>query len=97
MNIQINDVNFNAEAQLMDFARKKAEKLYGLYEGIVGVEVTYKLENSHEENNKTAEIRIKVPGNDLFAKKTQKSFEEATEASVLALRKQLEKFKDKVR
>jgi putative sigma-54 modulation protein len=38
-----------------------------------------------------------VPGNDLFAKKQSKSFEEATDIAVDALRKQLTKHKEKQR
>lgn len=95
MNIQVNDVNFNAEEHLVDFARKKAEKMYQLHDGVLGVEVNMKLENNKEEENKTAEIRVLVPGNDVFAKKTEKTFEAAIDASILALKKQMEKLKSR--
>lgn len=95
MNIVVNDVNFNADQELLDYARKKAEKLYHLYDHILGVEVSFKLENNTNDQNKTAEIKVKVAGNELFAKKTSKTFEEATDSSVEALRKQVEKHKEK--
>ena len=97
MNILINPVNFNIEASLNDHTQKKMEKLYGLYEGIVGIEVNYKLENNTEDSNKTAEVRVKVPGNDLFAGKTTRSFEESLDACMDALRKQVEKHKERHR
>ncbi len=97
MNILINPVNFNIEESLKDHTQKKMEKLYGLYEGIVGIEVNYKLENNSEDSNKTAEVRVKVPGNDLFAGKTGKSFEESLDACMDALRKQVEKHKERHR
>lgn len=97
MNIIVKDVNFNAEEHLMEYARKKAEKLYHLYDDILGVEVNLRLENKTEDANKTAEILVKVAGNDLFAKKTSKSFEEATDSSLEALRKQVARYKEKAR
>ena len=47
--------------------------------------------DSHE--NKVAEIKLLVPGNDLFAKRQCKTFEEATDLAVEALRRQLKKQK----
>jgi putative sigma-54 modulation protein len=38
-----------------------------------------------------------VRGNDLFAKKQCKTFEEAIDSSVEALRKQIKKYKEKLR
>jgi putative sigma-54 modulation protein len=95
MNILVKDVNFNAEEHLKDFARKKAEKMYQFHENVLGVEVNMKLENNKEGENKTAEIRVMVPGNDVFAKKTEKTFEAAIDASILALKKQMEKIKSR--
>lgn len=96
MNIQVKDVNFNAEDELLDFGSKKAEKLYQIYDHITNVEVIYRQENNHELDNKTAEILVRVPGNELFAKKTTKSFEESTDQVVEALRKQISKYKEKL-
>ncbi|MBE2246283.1 MAG: HPF/RaiA family ribosome-associated protein [Candidatus Competibacteraceae bacterium] len=95
MNIQVKDINFNADAELMEFARKKAEKIFTLYEGVQGVEVNLKLENKKEDANKTAEIRVVVAGNDLFASKTEKTFEGATDSTIMALKKQVERLKSK--
>jgi putative sigma-54 modulation protein len=97
MNISVRDVNFNAEQKLVEYAKKKVEKLYQVYDHIVAIEVNLRLENNSEESNKTAEIIVKVPGNDLFAKKTSATFEEATDVSVEAMRKQVTKHKEKVR
>ena len=43
------------------------------------------------------EMRLIIKGNDLFAIKEAKSFEEASDSAVEALRKQLVKYKEKVR
>jgi len=40
---------------------------------------------------------LKIPGNDLFAKKQSDSFEESTDIAVEALRRQLKKHKEKIK
>lgn len=95
MDIQVKDVNFNAEQKLIALTKKRVEKLYHLYDHIVSVDVNLRLENNHETGNKTSEIIVKVPGNELFAKKTMNSFEKATDASLAALKKQVGKYKGK--
>jgi putative sigma-54 modulation protein len=59
--------------------------------------VTLKVENTDTPENKIAEIRLLIRGNDLYAKKQSKTFEEATDTAVEALRRQLTKHKDKIR
>ena len=46
--------------------------------------------------NKIIEIKLNVPGKELFAKKQTKSFEESTDEAIEALRKQLLKEKEKM-
>jgi putative sigma-54 modulation protein len=95
MDIRVKDVNFNAEQRLLDETKKRVEKLYHLFDHIVSVDVNLKLENNGVDENKTSEIIVKVPGNELFAKKTMSSFEKATDASLDALKKQVDKYKGK--
>ncbi len=95
MDILVKDVNFHAEQKLLALTKKRVEKLYHLYDHIVSVDVNLKLENNGAEGNKTSEIIVKVPGNELFAKKTMSSFEKATDASLAALKKQVGKYKGK--
>ena len=97
MKVNINSVHFKTDKKLDSFITEKVEKLSDLYDGIIGSEVTLRLDNSEDHENKIAEIRLLVPGNDLFAKKQSKSFEEATDIAVDALRKQLTKHKDRQR
>ena len=49
-----------------------------------------------EKENKIIEIKLNVPGKELFAKKQTKSFEESTDEAIEALRKQLLKEKEKM-
>mgnify|MGYP003701814191 FL=1 len=97
MNINISAVHFKTDQKLESFITEKVEKLNKVYDNILGAEVTIKRENTDKPENKTSEIRMKIRGNDALATKTAKSFEEATDLSVDALRKQLTKLKDKER
>jgi len=97
MKVTINSVKFKTDKKLEDFINEKVQKLSSNYEGIIGSEVMLKLENNDNLENKVAEIRLMIPGNDLFAKKNSKSFEESTDQAVDALKKQLIKHKDKLR
>jgi putative sigma-54 modulation protein len=93
MNVNINSVKFKTDKRLEDFINEKVDKLSGVYDGILGSEVTLKIDNVETPDNKIAEIRLLIKGNDLFAKKQSKTFEEATDNAVDALRKQLDKHK----
>jgi ribosomal subunit interface protein len=97
MNISFNSVRFKADQKLERFISEKLEKIAKLHDGIIGFDVTLKLENTDKPTNKTAEIRAKIPGNDAIAGKTAKTFEEATDEVISALKKQLLKVKEKVR
>ncbi len=95
MTINISSVHFKTDQKLEEFINEKVEKLNRIHEGIIGADVTLKLENTEAPENKTADIRIKIRGNDAIASKTAKSFEEATDLTVDALKKQLSKIKEK--
>lgn len=93
MNVSINAVRFKADSKLEQFIVKKVGKLSGFYEGVIGSEITLKISKSEARDNKIAEIRIQIPGYDLYAKKQSNTFEEATDTAINALKKQLEKHK----
>ncbi len=97
MNIKISSVHFKADGKLESFIKEKVQKMQSIYEGIIGSEVILKLENTENRDNKMVEIRLIVRGYDLFAKKQAKSFEEATDQAMEALKKQLIKHKEKIR
>lgn len=97
MNVQIQSVKFDADKKLIDFIEKKVSKLEKFFDGIIGAEVFLRVENSQSMENKKAEIRLAIPGNDLFAERICKTFEEAVDETVEALKIQVEKAKDKMR
>ncbi|MCG8409940.1 MAG: ribosome-associated translation inhibitor RaiA [Bacteroidales bacterium] len=97
MDIKIHSIHFDADKKLLNFIEAKVKKLILFYEGIIGAEVFLRLENDQSSENKVAEIRLDIPGNDVFAKKKTKSFEESIDNVVEALRRQLTKYKEKQR
>lgn len=97
MKVKIQSIRFNADVKLLQFVEEKVDKLGQFYNEIIGSEVFLKLDKNSNNKNKIAEIKLMIPGNDLFAKKQCKTFEEATDIAVEALSRQLKKHKEKVK
>ena len=97
MNIQIHSVRFDADKKLIDFVHQKLDKLTQYGEDIVNAEVYLRLDNDIEKENKISEIKLDISGGPLFARRQSKTFEEATDGAVNALKKQIAKHKQKKR
>ena len=96
MKLQVHSIHFDADRKLIDFIQRKLDKLETFYDRLVDGEVFLKL-NNEGVDNKTVEIKLRVPGNRLFAIEKARSFEAATDMAANALRMQLKKFKTKVK
>jgi putative sigma-54 modulation protein len=97
MNVTISSLQFKADVKLENFVREKVGKLSNLFDGVLGCEVILRLDAATDNSNKIAEIKVLIPGNDLFSKRQAKSFEEAVDSAVDALKRQLMKRKEKVK
>ncbi len=95
MKVNISSVHFDADQKLLNFIEEKVGKLETFYDKIIDSSVVLKIDKSSDKENKLAEIKLAVPGKDLFAKKQCKTFEEATDLAVDALKRQIEKNKEK--
>ena len=95
MKVMINSVHFKADQKLEDFITQKVEKLCTKYNEVINAEVSLKLDNTDTPENKIADVRLVLRGDDLFASKQSKTFEESIDTSIDALKKQLEKYKGK--
>jgi len=95
MKIKVQSIHFDADKKLVDFVQKKMDKLETYYDRTVDGEVFLRL-NNEGIDNKTVEIKLNVPGSQLFAKEQARTFEAATDQATEALRNQLAKFKTKV-
>jgi len=95
MTIKIQSVHFDADQKLLDFIEEKVSKLNLFDDTILGAEVILRLDKNQNTENKLTEIRLIVSGYDLFAKKQCKTFEEATDQTIEALKRQLSRQKGK--
>ncbi|MGI6718190.1 MAG: HPF/RaiA family ribosome-associated protein [Bacteroidales bacterium] len=93
--ININPVGFKTDSKLDEFIIKKLEKLTPLHEKIEAIDVNLKLEAKGKNNNKVADIRFIIPGEDIFVKKQSDTFEGAIDECAETLRRQLIKRKEK--
>ena len=93
MDTQMHAIHFKADRKLLTFIQERLNKLEQFNDQIVSAEVYLRLDNDRDKENKITEIKLHVPGKDLFAKKQCKSFEEATNVAVEALRRQIMKDK----
>ncbi len=90
----MHSIHFDADQKLLDFIQKKVDKLETFYDQMIDGEVFLRLNNSKIEN-KTVEIKLNLPGDQIFAKEQAKTFEEGTDLACEALRRQLMKKKPK--
>ena len=97
MEIKINAVGFSASSQLEDFIQKKISKLDKYHDGIIGSEVTLKLEKDDNLENKVVEVLLNVKGQEVFAKKNAKKFEEAVDELYEEEKRHMVKIKEKER
>ncbi len=95
MKVQIQSIHFTADIKLEDVIKAKLTKLETFYDRIIDAEVFLKIDKDENKNNKEVEIKMNVPGANLFAKNKKASFEAAAEECTEALRRQLKKFKEK--
>lgn len=97
-NVQIHSVKFSADQKLLDLINKKMEKLNQYFDKIQNADVYLKLDSKGQSiNDKTVEVRVNIPGNQLFASTSDKMFESAADESIDNIRRQLKRYKDKLR
>lgn len=96
MKMDLQTVGFNATEELLAYTREKTEGLYKYYDQIVGAEVYLKLVNNDADQTKVAEIKLNIPGNDLYADSQSEKFEGAVNSTVDKLKAQIRKLKTKM-
>lgn len=96
MRVQTETVQFKADTKLIDFVEEKVGKLDLYFDRITSAHVYLKLENSGQVKDKIAEVKLHVPGDVLIAKETTKSFEQSIDEAVGKLKRQLDKYKEKL-
>ncbi|MBI2259103.1 MAG: ribosome-associated translation inhibitor RaiA [Flavobacteriia bacterium] len=93
MDIKVQTVHFSADKKLVEYINEKVSKLDLFYDNITSSEVYLRVNKTSDKENKISEVKIHIPGKELFAKKQCKTFEEGVALAVEAIRKQVEKNK----
>lgn len=93
MKINLQSLKFRTKKELREFVNEKVGKLSRYDDKIISAEVTLTLDVANFPEDKICEIRLIVPGNDDFVKKTAPTFEEAILNSVVTLQKVLQRKK----
>ena len=95
MDIIIQSLGFNASDHLENFIREKLNKVVLESDKVIRANVTlYKGSESNVQNN-VCEIRLEVPGNDHFVKKSCDVFEKSITECIDALQNISRKTRDK--
>lgn len=95
MDIIIQSLGFTAGEGLETFVREKLEK-FNNETRIIRANVTMFIGSDGNPNKYCCEIRLEVPGNDLFVKKNSDSFEKAVVSATDALRRSTRRAKEKL-
>lgn len=97
MKLQVHSIHFDADQKLLGFIQQKLNKLDTFYDRITSGEVYLRLGkgDSMKVMIKTLEVKINLPGGSLFVKEEAKTFEEAVDIALEALKGQLKKHKEK--
>ncbi len=94
MRIQFHAVNFDADQKLLAIIQKKLGRLEKFNERLVDTDVYLKVNNKKPEN-KTVEVKIRVPGNSIVVSRDAETFEKATDLVYDVLKRQLKRDKQK--
>ena len=77
MQITIRSIHFNANKKLLNFIKKKINKLTRFNDELISIDIFLRLENASDKNNKLVEVKINTGFNELFVSKKRESFEES--------------------
>jgi len=97
MRIIIQAPDFKASEALTIFVNDNVGKLANLSNRILESRVFLKLDKSDTRENKICEIKLVIPGQDLFASKQSSSFEDAVVQAIEAVKPQIARWKDSKR
>jgi len=97
MKIHTEALQFKASEKLLNRLEDKLGKLDRIFDRIIDAKVNLKLENSGQVKDKITEVRLNLPGQVLMATATEKTFETGIDDVVASLKRQLIKYKERLR
>ncbi len=98
MQIQVQAIQFKADDKLVQFIQDKLKKLELFFDRIINAEVYLSLEGaSTSGRDKIVKIKLNLPGGQIIATESSRVFEESADKAVESLRRQIRRYKDKIR
>jgi putative sigma-54 modulation protein len=94
MKWDIQTVGFNAKNELLESTKESVMKLEKYFTPIIGAEVYLRLEYDNQNENKKVEVKLNIPGEDVYAEHKSESFEHSLHESIDKVKKQLLKKKE---
>ena len=98
MKVRIQSSQFTVAEHLSEFIEKKMQKLEQFFDRIIDAEVYLSLDgNNRVVRDKTVKVKVNLPGNQVVAIETDKLFEPAIDAAVESIRRQIKRYKGRIR
>ncbi len=90
-------VRFTADQTLLDFIQRKLDKLDTFHDRIISGEVFLKLDgaDTNKVKQKILEVRLTIPGKEIFVSQKDTTFESATDRIIDVLKDKLVRCKEK--
>jgi len=95
MKIHIQSIDCSPRQDLLDLVNEKLSKLNHFSDRILEAKVVLRVEKADKRDNKVVEVRLVIPGHDIFAKKNSESFEESLQKVAEVLQREVKEWKDK--
>lgn len=96
MNLTIETPDFKATKSLINFVKANVAKITKDRNRILEGHVTLKLDKSSTQEDKICELKLVIPGNDLFASRRSETFKKAVTDCTHAIKHQMGSWKDSV-
>ncbi|MEC8090480.1 MAG: ribosome-associated translation inhibitor RaiA [Bacteroidota bacterium] len=97
MKINIQTVHFSMNSNLQKYIEKRLSKLNLYYNRIVSIDLYLNLDNHNDQTNKSVELRVNIPGDDVVVGKKSESFEKSLDMAASSAQRMLKRRKEKLR
>jgi putative sigma-54 modulation protein len=95
MKMNIQSVGLTPRESLVDLLQEKLDTLDRFSDRIMEAKVTLKVDKADDRQNKILEVRLVVPGNDIFVKKQGSTFEELVPKVTETLQREVKEWKER--
>ena len=84
-------------SNLQKYIEKRLSKLNLYYDRIVSIDLYLNLDNHNDQTNKSVELRVNIPGDDVVVGKKSESFEKSLDMAASSAERMLKRRKEKSR